>query len=84
MKCQFCNKECSMLVFIPETHMTIDFPICNDICLKKLRIERGYDNPKELWEIDFKIMLLQTERKDYVNRINKEIELLEKLKEAKE
>ena len=76
-KCSYCNKECKMEAFVPETHMTIDFPFCNDECLKKFRLKRGYDSPETKDEIAFKISLLQIERMEFMRRIDKEIEFLE-------
>ena len=59
MKCHYCGKEIKEnkgkipMAFVPETGMTIDFPFCNNDCLKEFRLKRGYDkskNKKEMLE----------------------------------
>ena len=72
-ECSFCGKSCNKGAFIPEGSVTCDRPFCDNICLKKYRIERGYDKPKLNWEKYFKITLLKEEK----------IELLEKLKKIR-
>lgn len=79
-ECIFCHKDCKMEAFVPESGMTINFPVCNDVCLKKHRLERGYDAPKKKWEVDFKVSLLQKDRRDFIANINKEIKDLLSLK----
>lgn len=73
MECHYCEKSCEREAFIPETNMTIDFPICDNKCLKKLRLERGYDKPKLKWEKEFVLKLLKEEKSEFVKRINERI-----------
>ena len=79
-KCHYCYKEVKenkrgeiRMAFIPETGMTVDFPICDNWCLKRLRLERGYDKPRSKRQKDFVMGLLIKEKKVFLKNINKKI-----------
>ena len=77
INCHYCNKEIKAdkegnieVAFIPETGMTIEFPICDGICLKKLRLSSYYDQPKKKWEKEFMIKKLKQLKKGWLGVFN--------------
>ena len=77
MNCLYCGKECNRVAFVEETGMALDFPMCNDICLKKYRLEQGYDKPKLDWEIDFVCLLKEKKIIELKKEMEEELKLIE-------
>ena len=80
INCHYCHKEIKedkkgniRVAFIPETRMTVDFPICNDWCLKRLRLEREYDKSKTKKEKKFMLDYFKKERLKDVQHWNRKI-----------